>query len=300
MRWLRATVLLGLVLAACGGGDEPATTSAPLTAPPPDTTAPDTTAPDTTAPVTEPATTTVDVTVDVAVYFLRDQRLVIAHRQVEGPEVLRGALAAVLAGPTGDETLAGMVSTIPAGTGLAGVDLADGIATVDLTSQFESGGGTLSMTARVAQIVFTATQFDDVDAVLFWLDGTPIEFLGGEGLILDTPQTRADVNREFTGGVIVDTPAPGDTVSSPFTVTGEGDVFEGEFPIEVWAAGELVGGVAPVRAGAWGAWADFEATITLDAPAGPIELIAYDAGGCGPGPDCPPVIRTVVALDFTG
>ena len=45
---------------------------------------------------------------------------------------------------------------------------------------------------------------------------------------------------------------------------------------------------------------DFETTITLDAPAGPIELIAYDEGGCGDEPDCPPVIRTVVPLTVAG
>ena len=48
--------------------------------------------------------------------------------------------------------------------------------------------------------------------------------------------------------------------------------------------------------GAWGEWAEFEATITLDAPAGPIELIAYDAGGCGDDPECPPIVRTVIPL----
>ncbi len=133
------------------------------------------------------------------------------------------------------------------------------------------------------------------DRVLFWLDGEPIEYLGGEGIILDEPQARMDVDRDLSGSVIIDTPAYGATVTSPITVTGEGDVFEGDFPIEVWANGEQVGGIAPVTAGA-GDWADFEVTITVDAPAGPIELVAYDEGGCGTDPECPEIIRTVVPL----
>ena len=99
--------------------------------------------------------------------------------------------------------------------------------------------------------------------------------------------------------MIIDTPAHGATVRSPFTVTGEGDVFEGQFPIEVWANGEQIGGVAPVTAGAWGDWADFEVTITLDAAPGPIELIAYDPGGCGTDPECPEIIKTIVPLTLT-
>ena len=94
---------------------------------------------------------------------------------------------------------------MPDGTQLLDVNLRDGVAIVDLTSQFESGGGSLSMTARVAQVVFTATQFDNVDSVLFWMNGEPIEFLGGEGLMLDQPQARADIDRSFTGGVLIDT-----------------------------------------------------------------------------------------------
>ena len=85
---------------------------------------------------------------------------------------------------------------------------------------------------------------------------------------MSEPWTRADVARELTGGVLVDTPHPGATVTSPFTVTG----------------------------GAWGMWADFTTTVTVDAEPGPIELVAYDAGGCGDDPECPPIIETVAPL----
>jgi spore germination protein GerM len=318
MRLLRIGLTIGLLAAtsACSTSEEstPATgsplpTVAPMTSVAPTTRPATTQPPVTTAPIettlapatTEVTTTTVAPTiVDVKVYLLSEERLVIRHREATGPALLRGALNELLAGPTPDELAEGLVSVIPDNTELLGLDLVEGLATVDLSTDFESGGGTLSMTARIAQVVFTATQFDNVDRVLFWLDGEPIDFLGGEGIVLDEPQARMDVDRSFTGGVIIDTPAPGDTVSSPFTVTGEGDVFEGEFPIEVWADGVLIGGVAPVMAGAWGEWAEFEATITLDAAPGPIELVAYDEGGCGTDPECPEIIKRVVPLTLIG
>jgi spore germination protein GerM len=314
------SVVLVVVASACTSGDDAAngtTTSTAVTPTQPaspttvmttDATTPEpagtaeptTTAPLPMTPTTSPSTTSAPALVDVKVYFLRGERLAIVHRQVPGPAVLRGALAELLAGPTAAELAEGLITVIPAGTTLLDLDLADGLATIDLNAAYASGGGSLSMMARLAQVVFTATQFDNSDRVTFRLDGEPIDDLGGEGIVVDEPQTRATMERAISGSVIIETPVPGSTVSSPFTVIGEGDVFEGQFPIEVWADGKQIGGLAPVTAGAWGVWADFEVAITLDAPPGPIELIAYDPGGCGTDPECPPIIRTVVPLTFAG
>lgn len=328
----RALVLVSalvLVAACSGGGDGTApttvpssaapttavsTTSAPSTTAVSTTSAPSTTATATTSTTTRPVTTTSGAvpttttvptttapptgTVDVKLYLLRGERLVIVHRSVAGPAVLRGALTALLEGPTTAERAAGLTSTIPAGTTLRDVTITDGLATVDLGAAFGTGGGSLSMFARVAEVVFTATQFSTVDRVRFRLDGVPITELGGEGLAVDPPVMREWVPRSFTGGVLVDTPVPGTTVGRTFTVTGEGDVYEAQFPIEVWAGGRMIGGVAPVTAGAWGTWRRFSVTITVaaDSAPGPIELRTYDAGGCGFDPECGPIIMTIVPL----
>ena len=331
---LRMGIALGLLLAvsACGGGDdaadsstasttptngttEPSTTS--TTGPGPTTTAPDdvtetptSTEPTTSEPppsgtiappdTTEPIPTAEPTMVEVKVYFLRGERLAIAHRQVAAPVVLRGALTELLAGPTDDERVAGLSTEVPPGTTLLDVSLADGRAVVDLSRDYEAGGGTLSMTARLAQVIFTATQFDNSDRVLFWLDGEPVEFFGGEGIMLDEPQARMNVDRSFTGGVIVDTPLPGATVRSPFTVDGEGDLVEGYSALWVWRGGEQIAGPFAVTAGAWGMWDEFEVTVTLDASPGPIALVLDDGNGCTPGdPECGEPIMTVVPLVLT-
>jgi germination protein M len=338
MRALRLGVLLGLltVAGACGGDDgastaggtatEPAaavastspaatatTTVTTATTTPPDdgtsaptapATAPATTTTAVTAPATTPATsgstetTAAPSTIDVRVYFSRAELLAIAHREVAGPAVLRGAITELLAGPTAAESGTGLITAIPSGTELLGVNLRDGLATVDLGDEFDDGGGSLSMLTRVGQVVFTATQFDNVDAVEFWIEGAPIEYLGGEGLVMSEPWRRMDVGRDISGAVMFDTPTYGTTVTSPFTVTGEGDVYEGDFPIEVYRDDELVTTIAPVRAGAWGDWANFTVTIDLDLDPGPIEVVGYDAGGCGDDPECPPIVRTSLLLDL--
>jgi hypothetical protein len=232
---------------------------------------------------------------DVKVYFVRGERLAIAHRQVPGPAILRGALTQLLEGPTAAERAAGYATTIPDGTSLLDLHLAGGLATVDLSDEYDDGGGSLMMMARVAQVVFTATQFDNSDQVVFWMDGERIDYLGGEGIDLTDPQSRSSTQRSLTGGILIDTPDPGATVTSPFTVTGEGDVFEGDFPIVIRRNGVDVAGPFIVFAGAWGNWADFETTITLDLTPGPIELVTWDQTGCGP-PECPEPTEIVVPL----
>jgi spore germination protein GerM len=316
MRTLRLGLVLGLlaVASACGNGDDTATgTTPPETTTPssttttiesPETTEPAvTTSPASTVPVSTPAPTSPTPSlVDVRIYLLRDERLTVTHRQVEGPAVLRNTLAELLDGPTDSESAAGLHTEIPDGTMLRDVNLANGLATVDLSRDYESGGGTLSMTARLAQVIFTATQFDNADEVLFWLDGAPVEFFGGEGIVLDDPQQRRDVDWAFTKGIIIDTPLPGATVTSPITITGEGDVFEADFPMEVRRNGERISDVVIVFAGAWGNWANFQTTISVDAPPGPIELVALSLMGCTPDsePNCPTDLETIVPLTLTG
>ena len=128
MRTLRLGLVLGLlaVASACGNGDDTTTSSNPSdTATPSSTTTiesptttepPVTTGPTSTAPVSTPAPTTPSpdpTLVDVRIYLLRDERLAVTHRQVEGPAVLRNTLTELLEGPTDSDRSAGLHSEIP-------------------------------------------------------------------------------------------------------------------------------------------------------------------------------------------
>ena len=150
MRLLRVSLVLGLLAAmsACGNGDDTAkSTAAPDPATPssttitpglPDTTEPEVTVgPASTAPVSTSVPATDPDLVDVRIYLLRDERLAVTHREVEGPAVLRNALVALLEGPTESERAAGLHTEIPDGTTLRDVNLASGLATVDLSADYE-------------------------------------------------------------------------------------------------------------------------------------------------------------------
>ena len=172
-------------------------------------------------------------TVTYEVWFHRGEHLFVTHRTQDATlAVGRASLEALLAGPTVHETQRDVQSSVPPGTDLLGLDIDDGIATVDLTSEYESGGGSLSMTMRLAQVVYTLTQFETVNAVQFMLDGEPVDVFSAEGIVLDHPVRRRDY-AELLPPILVTSPGIEDTVANPLRVEGTANVFEANVTIRV-------------------------------------------------------------------
>ncbi len=188
----------------------------------------------TTSPAESTTTTTAGQdTMIVNVYYSRAEMICAAARSIpETQQVGAAATQALLQGPTSAEEEWGMVTSIPEGTTFLGLNIDDGVATVDLSKEYASGGGTLSMLMRLAEVVFTLTQFPTVDGVNFELDGRPIDVLGGEGLILDHPMSRADYE-DLSPAILVESPTVSETVDSPLRVRGTANVFEAVFRINM-------------------------------------------------------------------
>jgi sporulation and spore germination protein/immunoglobulin-like protein involved in spore germination len=171
--------------------------------------------------------------VSYEVWFTRGESLFVVRR--DEPATLRigsAAMESLLAGPTQQEQAAAVGSQIPAATQFLGLTVDDGIATVDLTSEFESGGGSASMNMRIAQVVYTLTQFSTVKGVLFELDGQRVDVLGGEGVIVDQPVTRKNY-RDLLPAILVVNPQIGTRVGNPVLVEGSANVFEANVTVEV-------------------------------------------------------------------
>jgi hypothetical protein len=192
-------------------------TSAPTAAPSP-----------TASPTEAPAETIV-----VRAYFVLQggtgvEGLVPTLRDVPAtPAVARAAMETLLAGEILDDYDV-LATAIPSGTRLLDLSVKDGIATVDLSREFESGGGSASMSYRLGQVVYTLTQFPTVDAVTFRIDGRTVTTFGSEGIILDGPQSRADFEEQLPW-IFVDRPAFGAAPGNPARITGDANVFEAQF-----------------------------------------------------------------------
>lgn len=212
---LTAVTLAGSGLAGCGDKDDDKATPS---------TQPSTTASTTTTTTAPSDTAAPGVKKAVVVYFVEGEKIAASSRTVQSEGVARAALEAVFAGPNSTESAAGMTSAVPDGTKVLGLDIADGKATVDLDGTFQSGGGSLSMSLRVAQVVATLLQFDTVDAVDIHIDGEAVDGIGGEGVPANDLDA-ADIEDQ-TPAILPLAPFPGATVTSPVKVRGTANTFE--------------------------------------------------------------------------
>lgn len=233
---IRSLAVVGLLLmGACGGGDDVEDASSPP-ATPPSTAAPEPPA-TTEAPATTAAPTTTSEAspeeVVVNVYWLRDTQIAVGGRMVEPPAVAAAALEELAAGPDPLEAELGMGTAIPPGTEVLGLTIDDGLATVDLSSEFEvTGMGTSGEIGLVSQVVFTLTQFPTVDAVTVTIEGEERDVILSHGLDA-TDLTRVEFLDAISPAIVMESPYPGQSVAAPLTVTGFSRTFEATVVWEV-------------------------------------------------------------------
>jgi len=273
-RFLVVPTVLVLTLSACADDDEPAPSPSVSGTPTGTPTGPPTTSPGPTAGAA-PSTTQPPVsTSGVSVYLLRGEDVQPVSRPATGTGVAATAVRALLAGPTAAERAGGLTSTIPGGTSLRGLTIRDGLATVDLSGHFDDGGGSFSMTARVAQLVFTLTRFPTVDRVILMLDGRRVTALGGEGVDLSDPVGRDDYER-LSPAVLVETPRWGESARTPLRVTGTANTFEAVFFLELEdARGKKLLEQRVMATSGSGTRGTFDVTL-LGSPSGQVVLNAF-------------------------
>jgi hypothetical protein len=232
--------LCALAIAAAGcGGDNDAVSAGPVpsvtTEEGGDVSAPEATeteTTETTEPRDEPDTIG---TRRFQLWFVRGDALHLTWlAQETSSAVATEALNLLLSAQAGSS---GVDTAIPADTRLLGVDLDDGVATVDLSSEFESGGGSRSMFLRLAQVVYTVTQFQTVTAVQFRLDGEPVDVFSAEGIVLDKPVTRKDYE-ELLPAIVVESPSGLGSLTSPIEISGTANVFEANVTVRLVGAGD--------------------------------------------------------------
>ncbi len=242
---------LAIVTAACApSGSVGTVPPPPATAIPPATIEPDITPDPSASPTASPSTgpstgpsaapsssTSVETMVVRAYYILNGdvgiEGLVPTLMDVpKSVGVARSAMEVLLDGQAARESDGDLSTAMPAGTRLLGLSIKDGIATVDLSAEFESGGGSASAFRRLGQVTYTLTQFSNVRAVLFQVEGRTVTTFGSEGIVLDGPQARDDFE-DLLPAIFVDRPAWGAAFGNPARVTGNANVFEATLRIAI-------------------------------------------------------------------
>jgi len=136
--------------------------------------------------------------------------------------VAKAAVDALLAGPTSGETGRSITTAVPAGSQLLSLSIDSGVATVNLSAEFVSGGYSSSVQTRLGQMTYTLTQFPTVKSVVVQI----------EGVQLGDAVSRADYVA-LLPDIWVDRPAFNAAIGNPAHVTGNADVFEATFRISI-------------------------------------------------------------------
>ncbi len=178
--------------------------------------------------------------------------------------VATAAVRQLLAGPSRAERIANprVITAVPTGTRLLGIRIASGTATVNVSHEFASGGGSLSMFMRLGQLTWTVTQFPTVTRVRLQLNGVPVTTFSGEGIVLSAPLTRASFRDDILAPISVDRPAYRAAFASGTHVTGVANVFEATFRVAVLDARRhvLVNRQVLATCGT-GCWGRFDVTV---------------------------------------
>lgn len=108
----------------------------------------------------------------------------------DGDKKLDFAIKELLKGPNLIEKSTGAYSEIPQNTKLLGIKHSANKIVIDLSSDFQYGGGTDSVYSRMMQLIKTAISNAENKKVYLYLDGKQVNIIGGEGIMITQPLTE--------------------------------------------------------------------------------------------------------------
>lgn len=117
--------------------------------------------------------------------------LIFRNRNFNNNASIENAIKTLLNGATDDENNKNIISCIPKNTQLLDIFVEDDTVYLNFNEDFEFNPlGNEGTMIQIYQFVYTATQFEGIDKVIFLIDGNLNETLGAEGSIENTAFTR--------------------------------------------------------------------------------------------------------------
>ncbi len=113
--------------------------------------------------------------------------------EVDGTSRLKFALKSLVNGPSAKEKKLGVYTEVPAGTRLISVTETPSKVVINLSGEFELGGGTDGLYKRLFQLIKTTKRNSNLPIYL-QLNGKQVEVIGGEGIMINQPLTEDFAN----------------------------------------------------------------------------------------------------------
>jgi len=134
--------------------------------------------------------------IDAKIYFVRFNDatektfLSSVRRRVREDKKVEEALKLLIRGTNGEEKKKGYLTAIPENLRVNDVKIRNRTAEIDFNSAIEYGATGTILVNRIDQIVYTATQFEDIDSVVIKINGRRQKTLGADGIAIDGPLHR--------------------------------------------------------------------------------------------------------------
>lgn len=130
----------------------------------------------------------------VSVYFIgqnanKEEVYKVVKREYDsekGETKLKYSIETLLKGPSAVEHAKGIYSEIPQGTKLLSLEETPNKIVINLSGDFEQGGGTDGLYKRLYQLIKTANKNTVLDVYLN-INGKQADVIGGEGIMLNQP-----------------------------------------------------------------------------------------------------------------
>ena len=105
----------------------------------------------------------------------------------QGENRLNFAINELIKGPNADESSKKYYSEIPAGTKVLSVMENEDKVIINLSSDFQYGGGSDSLYSRMQQLLKTVLANTSNKKIYLYLDGQQADVIGGEGIMIKQP-----------------------------------------------------------------------------------------------------------------
>ena len=104
---------------------------------------------------------------------------------------LRSTLLSLFNGPTPAEINRGLMTLIPPETRINAIQIDNGVAYLDFNESFRFNVlGKEGLTAQLKQVVYSTTEFSNLNRVQILIDGKKLDYLGPEGVFIGAPLGR--------------------------------------------------------------------------------------------------------------
>ncbi|HPS59346.1 MAG TPA: GerMN domain-containing protein [Spirochaetota bacterium] len=133
---------------------------------------------------------------DITIYLLKldekSEKIYLSQvkRRVRNDRILESAIESLIKGPTADEKNRGYITAVPDTLKLRSVNIRGRTAEIDFSGSIEESAAGDIVIKRVQQIVYTATQFDDVESIVILINGKKRNTLGSDGFSISGPLRR--------------------------------------------------------------------------------------------------------------